>query len=78
MSFEELESSYPLVVCLFFAISVLMLLLSIPRLPYGYYVLLGSCAEMEAQITVVKELKYMAEDKETDLLERLDYICRMT
>jgi four helix bundle protein len=55
-----------------------MLLLTIPRLPYGYYVLLESCAEMGAQVTVAKELKYIAEDKEVELLERLDHICRMS
>ena len=42
------------------------------------YVLLGSCAELETQVTIAKELKYIAEDKEVELLERLDHICRMT
>ena len=42
------------------------------------YILLGSCAELETQITVAKELKYITEDKEVELLERLDHICRMT
>ncbi|MFZ0035184.1 MAG: four helix bundle protein [Sedimentisphaerales bacterium] len=41
------------------------------------YVSLGSCAELETQITIAKELKYIQEDKEAELLERLDHICRM-
>ncbi len=42
------------------------------------YVLLGSFAELETQITVAKELKYITGDKEVELFERLDRICRMT
>jgi len=41
------------------------------------YISLGSCAELETQVTIAKELKYIQEDKETVLLERLDHICRM-
>ena len=41
------------------------------------YTSLGSCAELETQITIAKELKYIQEDKEAMLLERLDHICRM-
>lgn len=41
------------------------------------YTSLGSCAELETQITILKELKYMREDIEAKLLERLDHICRM-
>jgi four helix bundle protein len=41
------------------------------------YTSLGSCAELETQITLAKELKYIPEDKEAVLLERLDHICRM-
>ena len=41
------------------------------------YISLGSCAELETQITIAKELKYIQEDKEAVLLERLDHICRM-
>jgi four helix bundle protein len=41
------------------------------------YISLGSCAELETQITTAKELKYIQEDKEAKLLERLDHICRM-
>jgi four helix bundle protein len=42
------------------------------------YISLGSCAELETQITIAKELKYIQKDKEAVLLERLDHICRMT
>jgi len=38
----------------------------------------GSCVELETQITIAKELKYIAEDKKVELLKRLDHICRMT
>ena len=41
------------------------------------YVSLGSCAELETQVTIAKELKYIQGDKEAVLLERLDHICRM-
>jgi len=41
------------------------------------YVSLGSCAELETQITIAKELKYMEQDTEAVLLEKLDHICRM-
>lgn len=41
------------------------------------YVSLGSCAELETQITIAKELNYASEDAESELLEMLDHICRM-
>ncbi len=41
------------------------------------YISLGSCAELETQITIAKKLQYMQEDKETVLLEKSDHICRM-
>jgi len=41
------------------------------------YVSLGSCAELETQITIAKELEYLEKDKETVLLEKLDHLCRM-
>ena len=41
------------------------------------YISLGSCAELETQITIAKELRYIPQDKEPELLERLDHICRM-
>ena len=42
------------------------------------YVSLGSCAELETQITIAKEFKYIRQDTEAELLEKLDHICRMT
>jgi len=41
------------------------------------YTTLGSCAELETQITIAKELRYIQQDEENKLLEKLDYICRM-
>jgi four helix bundle protein len=41
------------------------------------YVTLGSCAELETQATIAKELKYIGQDKEAMLLEKLDHIGRM-
>ena len=41
------------------------------------YISLGSCAELETQVTIAKELNYLEKDKEDILLERLDHICRM-
>lgn len=42
------------------------------------YIALGSCAELETQITIAKELKYMTVNEEAILLEKLDHLCRMT
>jgi four helix bundle protein len=42
------------------------------------YVVLGSCAEFETQVTISRELKYIGEKQEADLLEELDHIGRMT
>jgi len=41
------------------------------------YISLGSYAELETQITIAKELKYIQKVKENRLLEKLDHICRM-
>ena len=41
------------------------------------HVSLGSCAELETQVTIAKELQYIQEAKESELLEKLDHICRM-
>jgi four helix bundle protein len=41
------------------------------------YISLGSCAELETQITIAKELEYIPKDKEAALLEKLDHLCRM-
>jgi four helix bundle protein len=42
------------------------------------YIVLGSCAELETQITISRELGYIESQKEKDLIENLDHICRMT
>ncbi|MHC4211769.1 MAG: four helix bundle protein [Planctomycetota bacterium] len=41
------------------------------------YISLGSCAELETQITISKELGYLADNAEAQLLEALDHISRM-
>ena len=41
------------------------------------YTTLGSCAELETQVTIARELKYIQQDKEAIMLEMLDHICRM-
>ncbi len=41
------------------------------------YITLGSCAELETQVTIAKELKCIQADKEVILLEKLDHIGRM-
>ncbi len=41
------------------------------------YVTLGSCAELETQVTIARELKYIQIEKEAGLLEQLDHIGRM-
>lgn len=41
------------------------------------YMSLGSCAELETQVTIAKELKYLQKETEVILLESLDHICRM-
>ena len=42
------------------------------------FITLGSCAELETQIIIAKELKYINENEEVKLVEKLDHICRMT
>jgi four helix bundle protein len=41
------------------------------------HITLGSCAELETQITIAKELNYIQQDREASLLEKLDHIGRM-
>lgn len=41
------------------------------------YITLGSCAELETQITISKELRYIQGNEESRLLEVLDHIGRM-
>lgn len=42
------------------------------------FITLGSCAELETQIIISKELQYIDENEEAKLVEKLDHICRMT
>ncbi len=41
------------------------------------YIALGSCAELETQVIITKELNYIDSKVEKELLEILDHICRM-
>ncbi len=41
------------------------------------YIALGSCAELETQIEIATELKYLNEGKKAFLLEKLDHESRM-
>ena len=41
------------------------------------YVSLGSCAELETQVTIARELDYISEENEVALLEKMDHISRM-
>jgi len=41
------------------------------------YISLGSCAELETQLTIAKELDYIGQSEEAQLLEMLDHVCRM-
>ena len=41
------------------------------------YITMGSCAELETQITIASELNYIQKSEEDNLLKRLDYIGRM-
>ena len=42
------------------------------------FIALGSCAELETKIIIAKELKYINENEEAKLVEKLDHVCRMT
>ena len=42
------------------------------------YISLGSCAELETQVIISKELGYMSEETKNKTLEKIDHICRMT
>ena len=41
------------------------------------YIALGSCAELETQIEIAVELKYIDEQEKTVLLEKIDHESRM-
>ena len=42
------------------------------------FITLGSCAELETQVIIAKKLKYIDENEEAKLVEKVDHICRMT
>jgi four helix bundle protein len=41
------------------------------------YIALGSCAELETQVEIVSELKYVTPESKSVLLEELDHETRM-
>jgi len=41
------------------------------------YITLGSCAELETQIIIASELKYIGEVIKEDIINRIHYISRM-
>ena len=41
------------------------------------YITLGSCAELETQLTIAKELDYIHQNEEKELLQNLDHLGRM-
>jgi four helix bundle protein len=41
-------------------------------------IVLGSCAELETQVIISKELGYIREDSEKQIMEKTDHLCRMT
>jgi len=42
------------------------------------YILLGSCAELETQVTIARELGYIDIGKEEEVLGFIDHVSRMT
>ena len=41
------------------------------------YIALGSCAELETQMIIANNLKYLDEDKFGDIINELEAICKM-
>ena len=41
------------------------------------YITLGSCAELETQTVIAAELDYINKTKKEDIIERIQYICKM-
>ncbi len=41
------------------------------------YIALGSCAELETQVEVTSELKYISNEKKKDILEKINHESRM-
>lgn len=42
------------------------------------HIALGSCAELETRITIAKELKFINKEREVELSNRINQLCRMT
>ncbi len=42
------------------------------------YIALGSCAELETQVNIARELEYIDLKQEDKLVEQIDHVCRMT
>ncbi len=41
------------------------------------YISLGSCAELETQASIARQLNYIQDNDESLLLEKADHVCRM-
>ena len=41
------------------------------------YISLGSCAELETQASIARQLNYIQDNDESLLLEKSDHVCRM-
>jgi four helix bundle protein len=42
------------------------------------YITLGSCAELETQVIISHELGYIKEESKEEIVEKIQYICKMT
>jgi four helix bundle protein len=42
------------------------------------YITLGSCAELETQVIISHELDYIKEEAKEEIVEKIQYICKMT
>ena len=41
------------------------------------YITLGSCAELETQVTIANDLEYIKEETKEEINEKIQYICKM-
>ena len=41
------------------------------------YIALGSCAELETQIIIAKELNYIDDNYKIEVIDKIQYICKM-
>jgi len=41
------------------------------------YIVLGSCAELETQIIIAKELNYIDDNYKIEVIDKIQYICKM-